>query len=73
MRPTITLDQDEQRRLKEAADRCGLPQGQATPFQQPVFSMGRGEIDLTKSGALAAGLEDLHTIAVSKRIQKRTC
>ena len=28
------------------------------PFKQPVFSMGRVKVDLTKAGALAANLED---------------
>ena len=74
MRTTITLDQEEQRLLKEAADRGRLLlQGQAAPFQQPIFSMGRAEFDLTKSGALAASLEDLDTIAASQRIQKLNC
>lgn len=83
MRTTVTLDQDVQRLLKEAAHRSGRPfkqvlndavrtglQGPATsvvPFQQPVFSLGRAKVDLTKSGALAADLEDRDTVAAGKR------
>lgn len=86
MRTTVTLDPDVQRLLKEAAHcsgrpfkqvlndavRTGLqgPPGAALPFKQPVFSLGRAKVDLTKSGALAADLEDRDTIAASKRSRK---
>ena len=86
MRTTVTLDQDVQRLLKEAAHRSGRPFKQVlndavrsglqaptpkvVPFKQPVFSLGRSKVDLTKSGALAADLEDLDTIAAAKRSRK---
>ena len=86
MRTTVTLDQDVQRLLKEAAHRSGRPfkqvlndavrsglqkpLGTAPPFKQPVFSLGRAKVDLTKAGALAADLEDRDTIATGKRARK---
>ena len=79
MRTTVTLDPDVQRLLKEAAHRSGRPfkqvindavrvglqgtAGAAPPFKQPVFSLGRAKLDLTKAGALTADLEDQDTIA----------
>ena len=86
MRTTVTLDQDVQRLLKEAAHRSGRPFKQvlndavraglrshaekALPFKQPVFSLGRAKVDLTKAGALAADLEDRAVIATAKRARK---
>lgn len=83
MRTTVTLDHDVQRLLKEAAHRSGRPFKQvlndavraglktatraAPPFKQPVFSLGRAKVDLTKAGALAADLEDRDAIAKATR------
>ncbi len=74
MRTTVTLDADVQRLLKDAehgidrppkqvlddAMRARLGRGTAEvpPFKQPVFSLGRAQIDLTKAGSLADELED---------------
>jgi hypothetical protein len=60
MRTTVTLDQDVQRLLKEAAHRSGRP------FKQPAFCLGRAKVDLTKAGALSADLEDRDNIAAGK-------
>jgi hypothetical protein len=86
MRTTVTLDQDVQRLLKEAAHRSGRPfkqvlndavraglqspAGKALPFKQPVFSLGRVKVDLTKAGALAADLEERAVIETAKRARK---
>lgn len=75
MRTTVTLDPDVQRLLKEAEHRSGHPFKQvlndavraglgrgaarAAAFKQPVFSLGRAKVDLTKANALAGELEDL--------------
>ncbi len=88
MRTTVTLDQDVQHLLKEAAHRSGKPfkqvlndavrvglkgSAQATPpFKQPVFSMGRAKVDLTKAGALAADLEDSDTLAKVAKATRAT-
>lgn len=79
MRTTVTLDPDVQRLLEEAqlrgkrpfkqvlndAVRAGLgrPASRAPAFKQPVYSLGRTKVDLTKAGALAADLEDTGTLA----------
>ena len=86
MRTTVTLDSDVQQLLKAAAHRSGLPfkqvlndavrvalqgrAGVAPPFKQPVFSLGRAKVDLTKAGALASDLEDRDIVAASKRTRK---
>lgn len=51
MRTTLTLDADLHRFLQDTAH-C------AEPFAQPVFSLGRPQVDLTKAMALANELED---------------
>mgnify|MGYP003509132625 CR=1 FL=1 len=87
MRTTVTLDQDVQHLLKEAAHRSGRPFKQvlndavrmglkgpahaATPFKQPTFSMGRTKVDLTKAGALAAELEDSDILTKATRAAGR--
>lgn len=74
MRTTLTLDADLHRFLQEAAHRTGrpfkqvlnntvraglaVPAARAEPFVQPVFSLGRPLVDLTKALALADELED---------------
>lgn len=79
MRTTLTLDADLHRSLQEAAHRAGrpfkqvlndavraglaLPAVRAEPFVQPVFSLGRPRIDLTKALALADDLEDRERVA----------
>jgi hypothetical protein len=83
MRTTVTLDPDVQRLLKDAEHRSGRPFKQVlndavrnglartgaktVPFKQPVFSLGRAKVDLTKATALAADLEDQDLIAASHR------
>mgnify|MGYP001594678125 CR=1 FL=1 len=74
MRTTLTLDADLHRLLQDVAHRAsrpfkqvlndtvraGLaaPAARAEPFTQPVFSLGRPRVDLTKALALAGDLED---------------
>lgn len=74
MRTTLTLDTDLHRLLQDVAHRAGrpfkqvlndtvraglaAPAARAEPFAQPVFSLGRPRIDLTKALALADDLED---------------
>jgi hypothetical protein len=86
MRTTVTLEPDVQKLLKDAAHssghpfkkvlndavRAGLqrPRGKVPPFEQPVFSLGRAKVDLTKATALAADLEDRDTVAAGKRTRK---
>jgi hypothetical protein len=77
MRTTVTLDHDVQHLLKDAAHRSGLPFKQVlndavrvAPFKQPVFSLGRAKVDLTKAGALSADLEDRDIVAASRRTRK---
>ena len=86
MRTTVTLEPDVQKLLKDAAHssgrpfkqvlneavRAGLqrPRSKAPPFEQPVFSLGRARVDLTKASALAADLEDQATVASGKRKSK---
>ena len=86
MRTTVTLKPDVQKLLKDAAHRSGRPfkqvlndagraglqrpRSEAPPFEQPVFSLGRAKVDLTKAGALAADLEDRDTVAAGKRTRK---
>jgi hypothetical protein len=89
MRTTVTLEPDVQRLLKEAAHRSGRPFKQVlndavraglkrparatVAFKQPVFSLGRPLVDLTKANALAADLEDQDTLAaMAKRGPKRS-
>lgn len=83
MRTTVTLDPDVQRLLKEAEHRSGRPFKQvlndavraglgrgstkAPPFKQPVFSLGRAKVDLTKANALAGELEDQAVLAAARR------
>jgi hypothetical protein len=83
MRTTVTLDPDVQRLLKDAEHRSGRPfkqvlndavrsglsrtNAKAVPFKQPVFSLGRAKVDLTKANALAAELEDQDLIKASQR------
>jgi hypothetical protein len=77
VRTTVTLDPDVQRLLDEARQRgkrpfkqvlndavragLGAPAARAPAFTQPVFSMGRAKVDLSKAGALAAEVEDAGT------------
>jgi hypothetical protein len=84
MRTTLTLDADLHRLLLETAHRAGLPfkrvlndtvraglaapAARAEPFTQPVFSLGRPRVDLTKALALADDLEDQER--VTKMAQK---
>jgi hypothetical protein len=79
MRTTVTLDPDVARLLEEAqhrskrpfkqvlndAVRAGLkrPPARVPPFKQRAFSLGKPKVDLTKAGALAAGLEDQEILA----------
>ncbi|MFO1216914.1 MAG: hypothetical protein U1E89_00870 [Burkholderiaceae bacterium] len=79
MRTAVTLDADVQRLLKEAERRTGRPFKQVLndavraalgrddmkvpAFRQPVFSLGRVKIDLTKAGALAGELADQDVVA----------
>lgn len=84
MRTTLTLDADLHRFLQEAAHRSGrpfkqvvndavraglaLPAARAEPFVQPVFSLGRPHIDLTKALALADDLEDQERVTGMGRV-----
>ncbi|MBP5988601.1 MAG: hypothetical protein KA766_01120 [Piscinibacter sp.] len=68
MRTTVTLDAEVQRLLQDAehgierpskqrlddAARAGLGCAavEVPPFRQPVFSLGRTQVDLTKAGSL---------------------
>lgn len=79
MRTTVTLDPDVQRLLEEArargkrpfkqvlndAVRAGLgrPAARAPTFKQPVFSLGRAKVGLTKAASLAGELDDAGTFA----------
>ena len=83
MRTTLTLDADLHRLLVDAAHRAGRPFKQvlndavraglvapavrAEPFTQPVFSLGRPRVDLTKALALADDLEDQERVAKMER------
>jgi hypothetical protein len=87
MRTTVTLDPDVQRLLKEAEQRSGRPfkqvlndavraglgRGGAKPptFKQPVFSLGRAKVDLTKANALAGEIEDQDVVAAARRARGR--
>lgn len=82
MRTTLTLDPDVHALLKKATHRSKRPFKQvlndavraglaAQPrhgdrFVQPVFSMGRPRVDLTKALALAADFEDQQKLAKRK-------
>lgn len=79
MRTTLTLDPDVHALLKKATQRSKRPFKQVLndavraglaaqpqhgdPFVQPVFSMGRPRVDLTKALALATDLEDQQKLA----------
>ena len=87
MRTTVTLDADVQRLLKDAEHRSGRPfkqvlndavragLGRGAPkapvFRQPVFSLGRAKVDLTKANALAGELEDQGFSTQPKRLAKK--
>ncbi|MEW6708050.1 MAG: hypothetical protein AB1430_24650 [Pseudomonadota bacterium] len=86
MRTTVTLDNDVHRLLLDTAHRTGRPFKQVLndavraglqqrrpavqPFRQPVFSLGRPLVDLTKAGALAGELEDQEQAARMQRRQR---
>jgi hypothetical protein len=83
MRTTVTLDPDVQRLLEEAQHRSRLPFKQvlndavraglgrgaakAPAFKQPVFSLGRAKVDLTKANALAGELQDQDVLRKTTR------
>lgn len=83
MRTTVTLDPDVQRLLEEAqhrsrrpfkqvlndAVRAGLGRGtaKAPAFKQPVYSLGRAKVDLTKANALAGELQDQELLRKAAR------
>jgi hypothetical protein len=83
MRTTVTLDPDVQRLLEEAQHRSRLPFKQvlndavraglgrgaakAPAFKQPVFSLGRAKVDLTKANALAGELQDQDVLRKTAR------
>lgn len=87
MRTTVTLDADVQRLLREAEHRTGRPfkqilndavraglgrgAGKVPAFKQPVFSLGRTKVDLTKAAALAGELEDQERVARARRTPRR--
>ncbi len=87
MRTTVTLDADVQRLLKDAEHRTGRPfkqvlndavraglgrgSAKAPAFKQPVFSLGRAKVDLTKAGALASELEDQERLARSAKSARK--
>lgn len=85
MRTTVTLDDDTRELLRRRMDRTGASFKQAlndaireggvdhrprvAPFRTPTFAMGRPTVDLTKSLALAADMEDeelIRKLAVGK-------
>lgn len=82
MRTTITLDADVHRLLQQVAHKSKRPfkqvlnevvrsslggTGMAQPFSQPVYSLGRSRIDMTKALALSADLEDQEIMAKAGR------
>ncbi len=82
MRTTITLDADVHRLLLQVAHKRKRPFKQvlnelvrsslgatamAQPFTQPVYSLGRSRIDLTKALSLSADLEDREILAKTGR------
>jgi hypothetical protein len=82
MRTTITLDADVHRLLQQIAHKRKRPfkqvlnelvrsslggTGMAEPFRQPVYSLGRSRIDLTKALSLSADLEDQEILAKTRR------
>lgn len=82
MRTTITLDADVHRLLQQVAHKRKRPFKQvlnevvrsslggtsmAKPFTQPVYSLGRSRIDLTKALSLSADLEDQEILAKTRR------
>ena len=82
MRTTITLDADVHRLLQQVAHKSKRPFKQvlnevvrsslggtsvAKPFAQPVYSLGRSRIDLTKALSLADDLEDQEILAKTRR------
>jgi hypothetical protein len=87
MRTTVTLDTDVQRLLKDAEHRTGRPfkqvlndavraglgrsSARAPAFKQPVFSLGRAKVDLTKATALAGELQDQDALARAAKRPRR--
>jgi hypothetical protein len=82
MRTTITLDADVHRLLQQVVHKSKRPfkqvlnelvrsslsgTGMATPFRQPVYSLGRSRIDLTKALSLSTDLEDQEILAKTRR------
>ena len=82
MRTTITLDADVHRLLQQVAHKSKRPfkqvlneavrsslggTGVAKPFSQPVYSLGRSRIDLTKALSLSTDLEDQEILAKTRR------
>lgn len=82
MRTTITLDADVHRLLQQVAHKSKRPFKQvlnevvrsslggtsmAEAFTQPVYSLGRSRIDLTKALSLSADLEDQEILAKTRR------
>ena len=82
MRTTITLDADVHRLLQQVAHKRKRPFKQvlneavrsglgaaatAKPFAQPVYSLGRSRIDLTKALSLSADLEDQEILGKIRR------
>ena len=86
MRTTVTLDHDVCRLLIEAAHRSGRylkqvlndavrtglqgPEASYAPLKQPVFSLGRSSVDLTKAGALSSDLAARDAIDACGRSRK---
>ncbi len=82
MRTTITLPPDVHRLLQQVAHKSKRPFKQVLndvvrsglgatamvkPFAQPVYSLGRSRIDLTKALSLSADLEDQEILAKTRR------
>ena len=82
MRTTVTLDADVHRLLQQVAHKRKRPFKQvlnevvrsslggtamAALFTQPVYSLGRSRIDLTKALSLSADLEDREILAKTGR------
>jgi hypothetical protein len=56
------------------AVRAGLGRGAAAKvpaFKQPVFSLGRAKVDLTKANALAGELEDREVLARAGKVRRK--
>jgi hypothetical protein len=82
MRTTITLDADVHRLLRQLAHTSKRPFKQVLnevvrsslggtsavrPFAQPVYSLGRSRINLTKALSLSTDLEDQEILAKTRR------